>query len=69
MVLNVTAALLSRDPANAQRLSGEAIRSSVHLASRYPPTSKVGACTMRAVPGCQSAFNIDPRSACKIDPT
>ena len=31
MVLNVAAALLSRDPTNAQRLSGESIRSNVHL--------------------------------------
>ena len=51
MVLNVAAALLSRDPTNAQRLSGDAISSNVHLASRYPPNIKAGACTMRAVPG------------------
>ena len=51
MVLNVAAALLSRDPTNAQRLSGDAIRSNVHLASRYPPNTAVGASTMRAVPG------------------
>ena len=51
MVLNVAAALLSRDPANAQRLSGEAIGSNVHLASRYPPGTRAGTLTMRAVPG------------------
>ena len=51
MVSNVAAALLSREPANAQRLSGEAITSNVHLASRYPPNSAVGSGTMRAVPG------------------
>ena len=51
MVLNVAAALLSRDPTNAQRLSGESIRSNVHLAGQYPPDTKAGAYTMRAVPG------------------
>ena len=51
MVLNVAAALLSRDPANAERLSGEAISSNVHLASRYPPNTTAGTLTMRAVPG------------------
>ena len=51
MVLNVAAALLSRDPTNAQRLSGDAISSSVHLASRYPAGTTAGTLTMRAVPG------------------
>ena len=51
MVLNVAGALLSRDPANAERLSGEAISSNLHRASRYPAGSKAGALTMRAVPG------------------
>ena len=51
MVLNVASALLSLGSVNAQRLSGEAIRSNVHPAERYPPGSKVGASTMRAVPG------------------
>ena len=51
MVLNVAAALLSRDPANAQRLSGEAITSNVHLASRFPPNTAIGSGNMRAVPG------------------
>ena len=51
MVLNVAAALLSRSPANAQRLSGVAITSNLQLASRYPPNVAVGSGTMRAVPG------------------
>ena len=51
MVLNVAAVLLSRDPTNAQRLSGEAIRPNVHLASQYPPGTTVGTLTMRVVPG------------------
>ena len=51
MVLNVAATLLSRDPANAQRLSGEAVSSNVHPASRYPPGATVGTLTMRSVPG------------------
>ena len=54
MVLNVAAALLSRDPANAQRLSGEAISSNIHLASRYPPGTTAGTLTMRAVPGYEA---------------
>ena len=51
MVLNVYAALLSRDPANAARLSGEALSSSLLPASLYPAGSKAGSLTMRAVPG------------------
>ena len=51
MVLNVAAALLSRDPTKAQKLAGEAISSNVHSASRYPPGTVVGTLTMRAVPG------------------
>ena len=51
MVLNVAGALLSRDPANAEKLSGEAISSNVHLASRYPPGTTAGTLTMRAIPG------------------
>ncbi len=51
MVLNVAAALLSRDPTNAQRLSGEAVSSNVHMASQYPPGTTAGTLTMRAVPG------------------
>lgn len=51
MVLNVAGALLSRDSANAARLSGESIRPNVHLARRYPPGSTAGTLTMRAIPG------------------
>ena len=51
MVLNVAAALLDCHASNAQRLSGEAISSNVHLASRYPPGTTAGTLTMRAVPG------------------
>ena len=51
MVLNVAGALLSMDPANAGRLSGDAISSNVHPASRYPPGSTVGTLTVRAVTG------------------
>ena len=54
MVLNVAAELLTCDPANAERLSGDAISSNVHLASRYPAGTKVGALTLRAVPGHES---------------
>ena len=50
MVLNVARALLSLDSANAERLSGEAISSNLHPASRYPPGTTVGSLTMRAVP-------------------
>ena len=51
MVLNVAGALLSLDPANAERLSGEAISTNLHLASRYAPGTTVGSLTVRAVPG------------------
>ena len=51
MVLNVAAALLSLDPENAHRLSGEAISSNLHLASQYPPGTTAGSLTMRAAPG------------------
>ena len=51
MVLNVAGALLSLDPANAGRLSGDAISSNVHAAMRYPPGTTVGRQTLRAVPG------------------
>ena len=51
MVLNVAGALLSRDPNNAQRLSGEAISSNVHPASCYAPGVAVGAFILRAIPG------------------
>ena len=51
MVLSVAGALLNLDPKNAERLSGEAISSNLHLATRYPPGTTVGSLTMRAVPG------------------
>lgn len=51
MVLNVAGVLLSLDPENAKRLSGEAISSNVHLASSYPPGTAAGTLTMRGVPG------------------
>ncbi len=54
MVLNVAGALLSHDSENAERLRGEALSSTLQLANRYPPDSKVGSLTMRAVPGHDS---------------
>ena len=51
MLLSVAAALLSLDPKNADRLSGEAISSNLHLAKRYPAGTTAGTLTMRAVPG------------------
>ncbi|MCY3821020.1 MAG: DUF262 domain-containing protein [Gammaproteobacteria bacterium] len=51
MVLNVAAALLSRNPENADTLRGEAISTNVHPASRYPPGTRVGSIALFAVPG------------------
>ena len=51
MVLNVAGALLSHDADNAERLRGEALSRHLQIASRYPPGSKAGTMTMRAVPG------------------
>ena len=51
VVLNVAAALLDRDPANAERLAGENVGGNVHPASRYPPDKTVGGLMMRRVPG------------------
>ena len=51
MVLNVAGALLSRDPDNAAKLSGDAISSNVHLACNYAPGSMVGKLALRGVPG------------------
>ena len=51
MVLNVAGALLSRDPNNAQRLSGDSISNNLQLASQYPPGTASGTLMMRAVPG------------------
>ena len=63
MVLNVAATLLSLDPANAQRLSGEAMRSNVHLASRYPPDTAAGSYTMRAVPGATRRWKLNNKES------
>ncbi len=51
MVLNVAGALLTLDPSNATKLSGDAISSNLHPATRYPPGTKAGTLTMRAVSG------------------
>ena len=51
MTLNIAAALLDRDPANAERLSGETITSDLQSATRYPAGSMAGTRTLRAVPG------------------
>ena len=54
VVLNVAGALLDHDSSNAERLRGEALSRNLQLASRYPPGSKAGTMTMRAVPGHDS---------------
>ena len=51
MVLNVAGALLSRDPNNAQRLSGDSLSNSLQLAGQYPAGTSAGTLVMRAVPG------------------
>lgn len=51
MVLNVAAALLTRDPANAEKLSGEEISSNIHAATTYPPGTMARSLLMRAIPG------------------
>lgn len=51
MVLNVAGALLSRDPENAQRLSGDSISNNLQSASQYPPGTAAGSGRLRAVPG------------------
>ena len=51
MVLNVAGALLTLDRGNAAKLSGDAVSSNLHPATRYPPGTKAGALTMRAVSG------------------
>ena len=51
MVLNVAGVLLSLDPANAGKLSGDAVTSNVHPATRYPPDVLAGTLMMRAVSG------------------
>ena len=45
LVLNVAGALLSRDPANAERLAGDSLSSNVHPATLYPPGSTAGTLT------------------------
>ena len=50
MVLNVAGALLTREPANAERLSGEAVTRNIHPANRYPPGATVGTLLMHAIP-------------------
>ena len=59
MVLDVAAALLSLDPANAQRLSGDTISPNVHSARRYPPGTVAGTRIMHAVPG-HEAYVLHP---------
>ena len=51
MVLNVVGELLSRDPENAQRLSGDSLNKNLQSASQYPPGTAVGGGLMRAIPG------------------
>ena len=51
MVLNVAGELLSRDPENAQRLSGDSLSNSLQSARQYPPGTEAGTLMMRAVPG------------------
>ncbi len=50
-ILNLTSALLDLDSDNVHRLQGTAITSNIHPASRYPSGSKVGGCSMVAIPG------------------
>ena len=50
MVLNVAAALLDLDPANADKLVGERLSSDLQRAIKYPPGTKARTLTMRAVP-------------------
>ena len=54
MVLRVVGALLDRDPKNADKLKGDALSTNLQLASDYPPGTRAGALTMRAVPGHDS---------------
>ena len=51
MVLNVAAALLDLDSANADKLAGERLSGDLQRAIKYPPGTKAGTLTMRAVPG------------------
>ena len=51
MVLNVAGALLSRDPENAVRLSGDSLSTGLQSASQYRPGTLAGSLKMHAVPG------------------
>ncbi|MDE0443559.1 MAG: DUF262 domain-containing HNH endonuclease family protein [Gammaproteobacteria bacterium] len=51
LVLDVAAALLAQDPQNVERLSGGTLSRDLQPASRFPPNSKAGTLTLRAVPG------------------
>ena len=66
LVLNVAGALLSRDPANAERLAGDSLSSNVHPATLYPPGSTAGTLTMYAIPGHEwfVLYPYDNRDAC-----
>ena len=50
LVLDVTGALVSYDPGNVVRLSGDTLSRDLQPASRIPPDSKSGTLTFRAVP-------------------
>lgn len=51
MVLDVAGALLGMDPGNAAKLSGNAISSNIHPATRCRPGARVGSKVMHAVSG------------------
>ena len=51
LVLDVAGALLAHDPGNAERLSGPTLSRDLQRATRFPPNSKAGTLTVRAVPG------------------
>ena len=59
MVLNVAGTLLGWNPENAERLSGEAISTNVHPASRFPPGTRVGSIRLRSIPG-QDGYVLNP---------
>lgn len=59
MVLNIVGALLGWNPENAERLSGEAISTNVHPASRFPPGTRVGSIMLRSIPG-QDGYVVNP---------
>ena len=51
LVLDVAGALLAHDPGNVERLSGPTLSRDLQSATRFPPNSKAGTLTVRAVPG------------------